>query len=66
MSKKQFQCLSQATTTRVPDLEATHRIQLELQDIDNVVIIHGLTVTEINAAEDEIGAYVNANIQTSD
>jgi len=59
MSKKHFECVLQAVKTHVLDVEGTHRIQLELQDVGYVGIIHGLTVTEIDAAEDEIKAYMS-------
>lgn len=61
MSKRDFECLSQAVKNNALDV-AVHCVRLEVQDKSSTVIIHGLTVAEINAAEDEIRAYVNANV----
>jgi len=58
MSKKHFECVLQAMKTCMVDVKGTKRIHLELQDVGYVTIIHGLSVTEIDAAEDEIKAYM--------
>jgi len=63
MPKKEFECLSQAVKAHVLDIEGTHKVRLDLYDKSNTAVIHGLTATEINSAEDEIGAYVSANVE---
>ena len=62
MSKRDFDCVSQAVKNGALDIEGVHQVRFELQDKNRAVAIHGLTVTEINAAEDDIRAYVNANV----
>lgn len=61
MSKRDFDCLSQGVKNSALDM-SVHCVRLELQDKSRTVIIHGLTVAEINLAENEIRAYVNANM----
>ena len=62
MSEKDFDCLSQAVKNNALDIEAGHCVRCELQNKNSTVVIHGLTLAEINAAESEIRAYVNANV----
>lgn len=62
MAKRDFDCLSQAVKNKALDVEGIHCVRLEMQDKNRTVIIHGLAAAEINAAEDEIRSYVNANL----
>ena len=62
MPKKDFDCVSQAVKNGALDIEGVHHVHLVLQDRNKTVAIHGLTLTEINSAEDDIRAYVNANV----
>ena len=62
MPKRDFDCVSQAVKNNSLNVQGVHFVRLVLQDKNRTVAIHGLTVTEINAAEDDIRAYVNANV----
>ena len=62
MPKRDFDYVSQAVKNGALDIEGVHHVRLELQDKNRTVAIHGLTLTEINSAEDDIRAYVNANV----
>ena len=62
MPKRDFDCVSQAVKNGALDIEGVHQVRFELQDTNRAVAIHGLTVTEINAAENDIRVYVNANV----
>ena len=62
MPKRDFDCLSQAVKNDSLDIEGVHHVRFELQDKNRTAAIHGLTVAEINAAEDKMQAYLNANM----
>ena len=62
MPKRDFDCVSQAVKNGALDKESIHHVRLVLLDKNRTVAIHGMAVAEINAAENEIRAYVNANV----
>ena len=62
MSKRDFDCLSQAVKNKALDIEGIHCVRFELQDKNKTVAIHGFTGAEINAAENEIRVFVNTNV----
>ena len=62
MSKRDFDCLSQAVKNKALDIEGIHCVCFEFQDKNKTVAIHGFTGAEIDAAENEIRAFVNTNV----